>query len=66
MKTKKLESFASLKFDLKGSQVVGGQQPTTYGPYYYTQNGYDQARTTYNKQGMPQPNSGEDDYSVLR
>ncbi len=68
MATKKnLESFKSLKFDLKGNQVVGGVGPT-YGNYYGTTNGQrdisgtmDEARTTYNKPGMIQPNSGQDD-----
>lgn len=66
----KLEAFKSLKFDLKGNQVVGGYLPTTYGDYYNTTNGrkdpygnMDTARMTYNAQNMQQPNSGQDDVS---
>lgn len=63
MKTKNLESFKLLKFELKGSQVIGGNLPTTYGRYYDTSHGTDTARTTYNSQSYPQPNSGEDNLS---
>lgn len=69
MATKKIESFKSSKFDLKIDTVIGGYLPTTYGDYYGTTNGRydpsgtaDEARTTFNKQGLQQPNKGEDDF----
>ena len=60
MKTKNLESFKSLKFDLKAIEVIGGEQPT-YGRYYDTRHGTDTAHTTYNHPNYPKPNAGEDD-----
>lgn len=66
MKTKNLESFKSSKFDLNGSQVIGGAAPS-YGPYYQTDHGVrtpgakaDNARTTYGQPDKLPPGIGQD------
>ena len=64
---KTLESLKSKKFDSKNlEKVIGGNNPTTYGPYYPTRydgrggQGGDQARETQNPAGYPAGTQGTD------